>query len=170
MKKKMIQTLLFYTFKLGILGSLYAQYSEVNNSNWFPFTPSSTPVAGVIGMQSWLDAPAGKHGFVQSVDDKLVFENGRPVKFWGTNICSAVPFTDSLRANAFVEFLAKYGVNSVRFHKFSWYGYHPDRSTDLDPLKFARLDYFQSHCVKREFITGGRIFMATVCQRETVVD
>jgi hypothetical protein len=154
MNKTTTLYVMIFALNLSVGGWLYAQSTEENTSNWFPFTPSSTPVAGAIGMQSWLDAPAGKYGFVRSVDDKLVFENGRPVKFWGTNICSAVPFTDSKRADAFVGFLAKYGVNAVRFHKFSWYGYSAERSTELDPAKFARFDYFQSQLRQKGIYYG----------------
>jgi hypothetical protein len=150
----LVHFILILVLQLGVGGWLFAQPTVENTSSWFPFTPTSTPAPGVIGMQSWLDAPAGKHGFVRSVEDKLIFENGQPVKFWGTNICSSLPFTDAQRADAFVEFLAKYGVNAIRFHKFSWYGYHPERSTELDPAKFSKLDYFQSRLRKKGIYYG----------------
>jgi len=118
--------------------------AQDDQSRWFAFTPKNTPEPGLIGMQAWLDAPAGKHGFVRVSADKLEFENGQPVKFWGTNICSNLPFVSAERAENFVDILAKYGVNAVRFHKFTWYAYHGDKSTELDPGKFDRFDYFQA--------------------------
>jgi hypothetical protein len=114
------------------------------DEGWFPFIPSNTFEPGVIGMKHWLDAPAGKHGFVLMDNSGLRFENGEPVKFWGTNICSRLPFTEPERVDQFVAFMAKYGINAVRFHKFSWYAYDGDHSTRFDKEKFARFDYFQS--------------------------
>lgn len=142
------------TLLLLLVPCLYAQQPGGETPGWFPFLPENTPGPGVIGMQSWLDAPAGKYGFVTAADDKLVFENGKPVKFWGTNICSGLPFAGAESADAFVGFLAKYGMNSVRFHKFSWYGYHPERSTELDPEKFEQLDYFQARLREKGIYYG----------------
>ncbi len=112
-------------------------------SEWFPFTPNNTFEQGVIGMQNWLDAPAGKHGFVQIQDESLVFEDGTPVKFWGTNICSSLPYVEAAKADSFVNFIAKYGINAVRFHKFTWYAYDGEHSTRFSPKKFKNFDYFQ---------------------------
>lgn len=131
-------------FTLILQTQLTAQQQSQNTSGWFPFTPANTAGQGIIGMQNWLDAPAGKHGFVQNKEDKLVFENGKLVKFWGVNICSRLPYVEAEKADSFVHFVAKYGVNAVRFHKFSWYAYHNNKSTEFDPEKFERFDYFQS--------------------------
>src|SRR5712672_2267879 len=38
------------------------------------------------------ERPAGKHGFLKAVKDKLVFEDGTPVRFWGTNLTSYALF------------------------------------------------------------------------------
>ena len=35
------------------------------------------------------EKPAGKRGFLKVVDDKLVFEDGTPARFWGTNLGAA---------------------------------------------------------------------------------
>lgn len=125
-------------------GNLYAQSFESDTSAWFPFVPENAADPGIVGMNHWLDAPAGKYGFVQIKDEQLVFENGLPVKFWGTNICSRMPFVIEEKADSFVNFLSKWGVNAVRFHKFSWYAYHENISTVFDPEKFQAFDYFQS--------------------------
>ncbi len=111
---------------------------------WYEFKPSAVSDAGVIGMSHWLDAPAGKHGFVQIDGEALVFEDETPIKFWGTNICSQLPFVEKSTADRFVRFLAYYGINVVRFHKFSRHAYDGDHSTRLDPKKFNRFDYFQA--------------------------
>ncbi len=129
-----------FAFPVNIFGQSFSN----NTEGWFPFVPTNTVEPGIIGMENWLDAPAGKHGFVQNKEDKLVFENDENVKFWGTNICSRLPYVEAEKADSFVNFVAKYGMNAVRFHKFSWYAYHNNKSTEFDPEKFERFDYFQA--------------------------
>ncbi len=145
------------THVLSVLVLLFFSCSTktpVNESEWFPFTPKNTVDQGVIGMEGWLDAPAGKHGFVQIQDENLVFENGTPVKFWGTNICSSLPYVKAAKADSFVNFIAKYGVNAVRFHKFTWYAYDGNHSTRFSPQKFENFDYFQ-HRLREKGIYYG---------------
>lgn len=115
-----------------------------HEAEWFPFQPTNTHNPGIIGMQSWLDAPAGKHGFVQINEENLEFEDGKPIKFWGTNINGSNAFSSPEAADDFTAFIAKYGINAVRFHKFTWGAHAGDQSTQLDPEKFERFDYFQS--------------------------
>lgn len=142
-----------FTF-VAVTAEVLSQQPDTSRLRWFPFTPSSTVAPGAVGMQSWLDAPAGRHGFVRMKGDRLLFEDGRPVTFWGTNICSQLPFSDKARADSFVNFVAKYGMNAIRFHKFSWYAYHNDSSTELDPKKFDRFDYFQASARNRGIYYG----------------
>lgn len=138
MKTKKLARLLFFSF---ILVSCTRNQPE-NNTEWFPFTPSNTFDQGVIGMEKWLDAPAGKHGFVQVDGADLRFEDGKPVRLWGTNLSSKLPFVNAEKADSFTNFLAKYGMNAVRFHKFTWYAYDGNESTRFDPEKWKPFDYF----------------------------
>ena len=136
----------FISLIILISASLILSWSGQKSSGsgeWFPFTPNNTFESGIIGMEAWLDAPAGKHGFLRMDGEHLRFENGMPVKLWGTNICSRLPFVEQERADSFANLLAKYGMNAVRFHKFSWYAYDGDHSTRFDKDQFERLDYFQ---------------------------
>jgi hypothetical protein len=126
-----------------ILALAWQPHSSSDEAGWFPFTPSNTFEAGIVGMQSWLDAPAGKYGFLQMDGEDLRFENGARVKLWGTNICSRLPFMGPERADSFVNFMAKYGINAVRFHKFSWYAYDGEHSTRFSKERFEPFDYFQ---------------------------
>ena len=114
------------------------------DNGWFSFSPEYKLEASVFGMNDWLDAPAGKHGFLQFQNEKLVFEDGTTTKLWGTNICSRLPYVSAAKADSFADFLCHYGNNAVRFHKFSRHAYRENISTDLDPDKFDRFDYFQS--------------------------
>ena len=71
----------FWTALLGLWGC--APSVQESSGAWFPFQPGDDNPSGVIGMADWLDAPAGRHGFVQMDGKDLRFENGTPVKFWG---------------------------------------------------------------------------------------
>jgi len=116
--------------------------------DWFPFAPSADPIPSVISMNDWLDKPAGTHGGVRMVGDRFQFEDGTPVKFWGTNLsyggnCAPEKKDAEFTAARF----AKYGVNGVRLHKFSYpkdkmgIG-DTDDATKMSPEGLDRLDYF----------------------------
>lgn len=115
-----------------------------DSGNWFPFKPSDDVANSQINMESWLDAPAGKYGFVNMKDDKLIFENGKPVKFWGVNIASNRPFIQHEAADKWTKFMAAYGINAVRFHKFTWDATDGYSSTQLTKDKWENFDYFNS--------------------------
>jgi hypothetical protein len=66
-------------------------------------------------MSHWLHKPAGKHGFVQIEGDRFVFEDGTPIKFWGTNIASEKPFMPAAEAEAWSEWLATVRVQCGTF-------------------------------------------------------
>jgi hypothetical protein len=54
--------------------------------DWFEFQGSDDVGPSVIGFEPWLEKPAGKHGGVRMKGSQFVFEDGTPVKFWGTNL------------------------------------------------------------------------------------
>jgi hypothetical protein len=117
--------------------------------DWFAFKPSRQVVDGVIDMNAWLDRPAGKHGGVRMVKDSFVFEDGTPVKFWGTNLSYTGSAPDKETADFTAARFAKYGINAVRMHKFSYPNNQggigdPNDSTRMDPKGMDRLDYFVS--------------------------
>lgn len=113
---------------------------------WFPFKPTNTTVPGVIGMANWLDAPAGKHGFLSQSGDDFRFEDGTKIKFWGTNhgnkSCGPVKEEAEKRA----DWYARMGINAVRLHKFTYgepsaFG-DPSNSSKLTDAGWERLDYY----------------------------
>jgi hypothetical protein len=117
--------------------------------DWFAFQPAKKVVPGVLDMDNWLDRPAGKHGGVRMVKDRFAFEDGTPVKFWGTNLSYTASAPDREMADFTAARFAKYGVNAVRMHKFSYPTGQggigdPNDSTRMDPKGLDRLDYFVS--------------------------
>lgn len=108
---------------------------------WFPLKINESPEKVEFDMTHWLHKPAGKHGSVLIDGDRFVFEDGTPIKFWGTNIASEKPFMPAAEAEAWSEWLARYGFNAVRFHKFTWRATDGIQSTVVTDDKWKNFDY-----------------------------
>lgn len=128
--------------------------------DWFPFTPTNSLTPSAIGMENWLEKPAGKRGGVRMVADHFQFTDGTPVKFWGVDLsygggCAPAKADADFTAARF----ARFGVNGVRLHKFT---YPKDDSgigdvndpTHMDPEGLDRLDYFAAQLKKRGVYFG----------------
>ncbi len=117
--------------------------------DWFAFRPSKELTAGVLDMNDWLERPAGKRGGVRMVENRFELEDGTPIKFWGVNLSYTANAPDKATADFTAARFAKYGVNAVRMHKFSYpknqmgIGDLND-STRMDAQGMDRLDYFAS--------------------------
>ena len=108
------------------------------------------------------EKPAGRRGFMQVRGGRLVFEDGTPGRFWGTNFNSAANFPSHSYSEKVARRLAKFGVNLVRFHQMDGDWSTPNifqftkgpllsSTRHLDPVSMDRLDYL-IHCLKREGI------------------
>jgi len=75
-----------------------------------------TPNQGILDFSHLLDAPAGKHGFVQAKDGHLYFENGQRIRFLGFNIAARSNTPDHAMAEKLAERFASLGVNVIRLH------------------------------------------------------
>jgi hypothetical protein len=133
---------------------------QIADATWFPLDASSPKTGSVMGMENWLDAPAGKHGGVRMVDDQFQFEDKTPVKFWGTNLAYAAcaPDTHS-KADGTAQAFAHFGVNGVRLHKFTgpmgWEGIgDPNDVTKFDNKGIDNLDYFTAALTKNGVYYG----------------
>ncbi len=111
---------------------------------WFPFKPIKAEGISVTDQTHWLDAPAGKHGFLNMDGDHFSFEDGTPVKFWGVNICSEKPYVSGEVADEWVDNLKRFGVNAVRFHKFTSDALTGNSSVNPDSSMMVRFDYFHN--------------------------
>jgi hypothetical protein len=130
---------------LMLLAVLTTAVDAADPSSWYRFAPTNTPQAGQIGMQDWLERPAGKHGRILPQQDKLYY-NGKPVKLWGINLCFAACAPDRELADKRAAFYPKYGINSVRLHKYmdgpGWAGIQSaDSCVQFDPAGLDRMDY-----------------------------
>jgi hypothetical protein len=109
----------------------------VEMGEWFLYETSQDFSPGsATGMEDWLDAPAGKHGFLQMDGGRFVFEDGTPVKFWGINIGFSHMAVPPDQAEKWAQKLAKHGANIVRMHKFTGHKRWNGLMSDENPFDF----------------------------------
>ena len=74
------------------------------------------PNTGVLNYSHLLDAPAGKHGFVEAKKGHLYFEDGTRARFLGFNVAARSNTPDHETADRMAERFASMGVNIIRRH------------------------------------------------------
>lgn len=104
--------------------------------------------------------PAGKHGFIKALNNKLMFEDGTVGRFWGTNITAYALFSspkDQIKKHA--HRLSMLGYNLVRLHHLDspWvspniFGKSPNESTLNIEVKSQDLFDWWIKCLKDEGI------------------
>lgn len=106
-----------------------------------------------------VEAPAGKHGFIQVLNGHLATRDGQRIRLWGVNITDwskgsrQIPSKED--APLWAATLARFGVNCVRFQFLDLEaprgliaaGRQDTRS--LDPDQFDREDFFIAELEKR---------------------
>lgn len=131
---------------------------EPGFEDWYTFAPDDDhDAASEISMADWLEKPAGKHGRIVRQGERLVY-NGKPIKLWGINLCYSTCAPENDLANKRAAFYSKYGVNSVRLHKYAdgsgWAGIQSEDSfVDLAPEGLDRMDYQIAAFKKRGIYT-----------------
>ena len=105
------------------------------------------------------DKPAGKHGQVRADGDRLVFEDGTPARFWGTNVQADALFQGKKEDVALqAKRLAALGYNLVRIHHHDSPWVKPNvfdpfvpNTQKLDDRALDRIDWWVK-CLKDEWI------------------
>ncbi len=122
---------------------------QSESDSWFEWKATGHPGAdSVLDMSSWLEAPAGKHGRITRKDDQFIY-NGKPKKFWGTNINYSAAAPAKELADKQADLYARYGINAIRLHKFAdgpdWQGIVTMQSAvEYDAPRLDLMDYFVS--------------------------
>ena len=141
----------------------------VDMANWFPLDfeqaeDCATP--SVLGMESWLDKPAGRHGWLTLRGKDFVFEDGTPAKFWGVNQCIRFVCPPPEDAVRWADKWAKHGVNLVRMHKFVGHGWRNsgihdnDDTLKLNEEMARRWDQYNALLAERGIYTAWSAFYA----------
>jgi len=127
--------------------------AHLADESWYalPATGANTGPS-VIGMENWLDAPAGKHGVMKQAGDRFEFADGTPVKLWGYNLAAGAAYPPKKQAEIAAARYAKYGVNCLRLNQFiiSWGGFgDKNDSTKFIPEKLDQMDYYVAQLKER---------------------
>ena len=132
--------------------------------DWYPLQPVTDIGPSVIGMENWLPKPAGARGPIKIVGDHFESADGKPVKFWGTNLCYGANVPLKAAADFHAARFVKYGINCVRLHKFLHPGVNygigdPNDGTKFAPEPLAKFDYYTSVLAKNGvYFTFSPIF------------
>lgn len=122
-------------------------------SPMFPFVISYDGPDNASSVAHFLDAPAGKRGFVRVEGGHFVTDAG-PIRFHATNLTGPANFPSHADADRLAARLARFGINGVRLHFMdTWYINFMPRPTQailaddaqtqraLDPKQLEKLDY-----------------------------
>ncbi len=135
------------------LGFSLSTPASPDATDWYIFTNEAPTDPGAFRMNDWLDAPAGRQGRIVRQGDQLIY-GSKPIRLWGLNNTFVQCAPDAKMAQKRAAFYAKYGVNTVRFHKYGqgtgWAGILNGRSyTEFDPAGLDRMDFFIAQLKER---------------------
>lgn len=128
-------------FALSWLFTLSLCQAQVTTPKWFIFKPENYFAHNTLSLKSWIEKPAGKHGYLYFKNNNYIFTDGTQAKFWGVNIAGNKPFMPAEEVQNWTQFLVKYGINAVRFHKFTWHATDGYNSTSITESKWRNFDY-----------------------------
>ncbi len=130
--------------------------TAAESERWTPFhLPWESPDGSVTDARFLLDAPAGKHGFIQVRDGHFYFPHAGHARFWAVNLSGEANFPPPESAPRVAERLARFGFNLVRMHGldapwgktfFRWGA--PD-TQHIEPEQFEKFDNFVAELEKR---------------------
>ena len=123
----------------------------------------------LIDLSFLYDGPAGKDGPISVRDGHLVKPDGTRFRIWGINITAAACFPSKEAASSVAAYMARFGINCVRFHFLdtagpgSIFGMEGDSTRSLDPGQLDKLDYFIAQLKKKGIystlgLNNGRMF------------
>ncbi|OIQ99975.1 cellulase (glycosyl hydrolase family 5) [mine drainage metagenome] len=135
------------------------RFDSLNTAFWRPsqLDWQTSPVD--LSFLNKNEKPAGRRGFVKASGESLVFEDGSPARFWGTNITARTLFgTSKNNVKQQAKRISALGFNLVRIHHFDspWvnpniFGKNATDTQSLDPASLDKLDWWIK-CLKDEGI------------------
>ncbi|MFC2089854.1 carbohydrate binding domain-containing protein [Bacteroidota bacterium] len=164
----MKQFILIFVISISFAFSALSQ----DRSEWFEFyLPWDDSTESVTNMSGYLDAPAGKHGFLQvTPEGHFRFENlEKDIRFTGVVNVAIANYPSKAYAPIIAARMAKYGINLVRIHlvdvenQYGLFENSADNTIQLSEIRLDNMDYF-IHCLKEQgiyfnfCIHSGRIY------------
>jgi hypothetical protein len=147
----------FLLLAVVLAGLPSAQTSD--HIGWFPFyMPWDDSSKNVTDLSSDLDAPAGKHGFLDVTGGHFRFhDNGERARFTGFVSVAQANFPSHQDAPAVAARLARFGVNILRIHLldvvdgYGLFSHGTVNTRDIDPDRWDKMDFF-FNCLKQRGI------------------
>ena len=105
----------------------------------------------VFDLSGYLDAPAGKGGYIRVEGEHFVKPNGERFRMWGVNLMANFFMLPKEQAVKVADDFARFGFTCVRFHSVDASNLFPNRRNTLewDAEKLDNLDFFVSELKKR---------------------
>lgn len=135
-------------------------------TDWIPLKASPTVAAGsALDFSAFRETgkPAGRYGKVVRKGAHFEFEKrpGRPVRFYGVNLCFDANYPEYAEARELAANLARIGYNSVRIHHHDGALVKNDpNSTALDPVQLKRLDGLIAACADEGLYITTDLFVS----------
>ena len=142
----------------AVIPSLAERYGRPDAGTWHASTLAWDRWPVDLSFLNADDRPAGRHGAVHARGDELVFADGTPARFWGTNIAAYALFNgDDQSIVLQARRLAAFGFNLVRIHHHDSHWVTPnifgsgDGTRSLDEVALDRIDWWVK-CLQDEGI------------------
>lgn len=109
--------------------------------------PAASTGGHFVDWSGLLEAPAGKRGWVKAKGERLVFDDGTTVRFWGTSLVGTECFPTRAAADSLAKRLSRMGANLVRLHHMDAPWSKPNlfgnaaSTRKLDSAALDRVDY-----------------------------
>ncbi|MBN2452247.1 MAG: carbohydrate binding domain-containing protein [Lentisphaeria bacterium] len=127
---------------MAMTGSSRCAAATAETQGWFPFVMRGTDVAADSPVDvSFLNRGAADRRIAVR-SGQFVTDDGRRVRFLGTNVTFSGAFPEKDQAPAIARRLAQLGFNVVRFHHMDARDIWLPGQKELDPQKLDRLDWF----------------------------
>lgn len=109
-----------------------------------------------------LEKPAGSAGYIRILNGHFYTPDGKRFRIWGVNMTGGACFPEKEDAPLVAAFLARYGINGVRFHFLdSQWGqdrslikYNDSTSRQLNEDQLDKFDYFVAELKKQGIYTN----------------
>jgi len=137
-------------FSFLLLFSFFTSPAQ-DRSKWFEFyLPWDDSTKTITDMSGYLDAPAGKYGFLKTTPDgHFRFENGNDnIRFVGVVNVSLANFPTKEESRIIAARMAKFGINMCRIHLMDLEGgdglfaNSAQNTIILSPDRLDKMDYF----------------------------
>ncbi len=128
--------------------ALAQQYAPVDAQSWHPDLLRHD--ASPVDLSFLNHKPAGLHGKLRAVADRLEFADGTPARFWGGNLAAYALFVTDAQIDVQAQRIAKLGFNLMRIHHHDSMGWVDPTVIDksradsrhLDLAAMDRIDYW----------------------------